>query len=131
MPIKMKNLPVTERPYEKLEQYGEKNLTNAELLAIIIKSGTREETSVQLAQKILLLNENRDKNNLNFLRDITIEELISQDFKINANSIEEAISIAKEKYNGGKFVLAPGTLIAKQMQAKNEDSTEITEWTEF
>ena len=24
MPIKMKNLPVTERPYEKLEQYGEK-----------------------------------------------------------------------------------------------------------
>ena len=56
MPIKMKNLPVTERPYEKLEQYGEKNLTNAELLAIIIKSGTREETSVQLAQKILLLN---------------------------------------------------------------------------
>ena len=61
MPIKMKNLPVTERPYEKLEQYGEKNLTNAELLAIIIKSGTREETSVQLAQKILLLNENRDQ----------------------------------------------------------------------
>ena len=76
MPIKMKNLPVTERPYEKLEQYGEKNLTNAELLAIIIKSGTREETSVQLAQKILLLNENQDKNNLNFLREITIEELI-------------------------------------------------------
>ena len=75
MPIKMKNLPVTERPYEKLEQYGEKNLTNAELLAIIIKSGTREETSVQLAQKILLLNENQDRNNLNFLREITIEEL--------------------------------------------------------
>ena len=76
MPIKMKNLPITERPYEKLEQYGEKNLTNAELLAIIIKSGTREETSVQLAQKILLLNENQEKNNLNFLREITIEELI-------------------------------------------------------
>lgn len=75
MPIKMKNLPVTERPYEKLEQCGEKNLTNAELLAIIIKSGTREETSVQLAQKILLLNENQDRNNLNFLREITIEEL--------------------------------------------------------
>lgn len=76
MPIKMKNLPITERPYEKLEQYGEKNLTNAELLAIIIKSGTREETSVQLAQKVLLLNENQDKNNLNFLREITIEELM-------------------------------------------------------
>ena len=90
MPIKMKNLPVTERPYEKLEQYGEKNLTNAELLAIIIKSGTREETSVQLAQKILLLNENRDKNNLNFLRDITIEELI----KVKAIQIKATCELA-------------------------------------
>ena len=98
MPIKMKNLPVTERPYEKLEQYGEKNLTNAELLAIIIKSGTREETSVQLAQKILLLNENRDKNNLNFLRDITIEELRKkvEDLKIIAcnNSVCHFMTIS-------------------------------------
>lgn len=76
MPMKMKNLPVTERPYEKLEQYGEKILTNAELLAIIIKSGTREETSVQLAQRILTLNENTSKNSLQFLKEMTIEELI-------------------------------------------------------
>ena len=62
----IKKLPSTERPYEKAQMYGIENLSNSELLAIIIKSGTREETSVQLAQKILLLNENRDKNNLNF-----------------------------------------------------------------
>ena len=37
MPIKMKELPESERPYEKLEQYGSEKLTNAELLAIIIK----------------------------------------------------------------------------------------------
>ena len=43
MPIKMKQMPETERPYEKLEQYGEKALSNAELLAIIIKTGTKEE----------------------------------------------------------------------------------------
>ena len=42
MPVKMKELPETERPYEKLEQYGAKALTNAELLAIIIKTGTKE-----------------------------------------------------------------------------------------
>ena len=54
--LKIKELPETERPYEKLELYGEKNLSNAELLAIIIKSGTRNETSVQIAQKILNLN---------------------------------------------------------------------------
>ena len=56
MRLKMKELPILERPYEKLEQYGEKNLTNAELLAIIIKTGTREESSVTIAQKILKLN---------------------------------------------------------------------------
>ena len=49
----IKELPVLERPYEKLEMYGEKSLSNAELLAIILKSGTREETSVQLAQRVL------------------------------------------------------------------------------
>ncbi len=53
MPIKMKELPISERPYEKLERYGEHTLTNSELLAIIIKTGTREETAVTLAQKIL------------------------------------------------------------------------------
>lgn len=75
MPIKMKELPETERPYEKLEQDGEKNLTNAELLAIIIKTGTKEETAVGLAQKILKLN-NGEQDNLNFLRDLTLEEFM-------------------------------------------------------
>ncbi len=53
MTIKIKQLPENERPYEKLEIYGEKMLSNAELLAIIIKSGTKENTSVELANKIL------------------------------------------------------------------------------
>ena len=30
------------RPYEKLEMYGEKLLTTAELLAIVIKTGTKQ-----------------------------------------------------------------------------------------
>jgi DNA repair protein RadC len=72
----MKELPKTERPYEKLELYGEKALTNAELLAIIIKTGTKEETSIGLAQKILKLNEYEERDDLNFLREITIEEFM-------------------------------------------------------
>ena len=55
MSIKIKQLPETERPYEKLELYGEKVLSNAELLAIIIKSGIRNESSVTIAQRILNL----------------------------------------------------------------------------
>ena len=76
MPIKMKQMPETERPYEKLEQYGEKALSNAELLAIIIKTGTKEENSVGLAQQILSLNENETKEDLNFLRELTIQEFM-------------------------------------------------------
>ena len=75
MSLKMKELPELERPYEKLELYGEKNLSNAELLAIIIKTGTRTENSVQIAQKILSMN-NESIDELNFLRNVTIEELI-------------------------------------------------------
>lgn len=74
MSIKMKELPISERPYEKLEMYGANSLSNAELLAIIIKTGTKEESSVTIAQKILILNEDR-KNNLKFLQDISINEL--------------------------------------------------------
>ena len=73
--MKIKQLPETERPYEKLELYGEKNLSNAELLAIIIKTGTKEKTSIDIAQQVLKLNQNQDKGDLNFLRDKSIEEL--------------------------------------------------------
>ena len=76
MSLKMKELPEMERPYEKLEMYGEKTLSNAELLAIIIKSGTKEETSVQIAQRILNLNYDPQMGELNFLKNITIEELM-------------------------------------------------------
>ena len=74
MSIKIKQLPETERPYEKLELYGEKVLSNAELLAIIIKTGTKNETSVNIAQRVLNLNDNKEEG-LNFLRYLTIEEL--------------------------------------------------------
>ena len=73
--MNIKELPESERPYEKLELYGEKSLTNAELLAIIIKTGTKEQSSLDVARKILNLNDDYEKENLNFLRDISIEEL--------------------------------------------------------
>ena len=76
MSIKIKELPISERPYEKLELYGEKALSDAELLAIIIKTGTKEETSVELAKRILGLNENINQNSLNFLREKSIQEFM-------------------------------------------------------
>ena len=75
--LKIKELPEAERPYEKLELYGERNLSNAELLAIIIKSGTKEKTSVEMSNEILNLNKNHNKGDINFLRDISLKELMN------------------------------------------------------
>ena len=68
MPIKLNKLPISERPYEKLEMYGANCLSNSELLAIIIKTGTKESTSVELAKQILALNTSQNKKDLKFLR---------------------------------------------------------------
>ena len=76
MNIKMKELPVSERPYEKLKMYGAESLSNSELLAIIIKSGTKEYTALDLANQVLRLNENTNKEDLSFLQDISITEFM-------------------------------------------------------
>ena len=68
--MKIKDLPQTERPYEKLEIYGAENLSNAELLAIIIKTGTKEKSSISIAQEVLKLKEGTMYDNLRFLQDI-------------------------------------------------------------
>ena len=73
MSIKMKELPESEKPYEKMELYGAKKLSNTELLAIIIKTGTKNESALNLAQKVLSLNNGKD--NLKGLSDLTISEL--------------------------------------------------------
>lgn len=72
--MKIKEMPISERPYEKLEQYGAQSLSNAELLAIILKTGTKEKSSVSIAQEILKLNNHNE--NLRFLQDISIEEFM-------------------------------------------------------
>lgn len=51
--LTMKELPVTERPYEKCEKNGVESLSDAELLAIIIKSGTRGEKAMDVACALL------------------------------------------------------------------------------
>ena len=84
MPLKIKELPKSERPYEKLLMYGAKKLSNAELLAIIIKTGTKNETSVDIANRILLLSEK-----ISDLANISVETLQ----KINGIGKVKAIQI--------------------------------------
>jgi DNA repair protein RadC len=51
--LSVKDWSPDDRPREKLLSKGVNTLSNAELLAIILRSGTREETVVELSQRIL------------------------------------------------------------------------------
>ena len=69
--LTMKNLPVSEQPYEKAEAYGAEMLSDAELIAVIIRAGTQNMRSLDVAQNVLL---GKNKNLLN-LFDLSLEEL--------------------------------------------------------
>ena len=90
----IKKLPSTERPYEKAQMNGIENLSNSELLAIIIKTGTKEKTSVQLAQEILSI-ESKNKENIQFLQDISLEELTKIKGIVKAIQIKAVCEMAK------------------------------------
>lgn len=51
--MKIKDLPKIERPREKLEKYGPEKLSNSELLAILLGTGTKGVNVIELANKIL------------------------------------------------------------------------------
>ena len=97
MNIKMKELPVSERPYEKLELYGAERLTNSELLAIIIKSGTKENTALDLAKKVLSLNDSTNKEDISFLQEISIVDYmnIKGIGKVKAIQLQAVSELAK------------------------------------
>jgi len=53
----IKEWPVSERPREKLKSRGPESLSDAELLAVILRSGTRNRDAIALAQSLLVHHE--------------------------------------------------------------------------
>lgn len=70
--IRMKDVPREERPRERLVRHGESHLSNQEILAILIGSGTRTESVMDLSNRLLMHFEG-----LKLLSEATIEELTS------------------------------------------------------
>ena len=68
---KIKELPTTERPRERLKEVGVNNLTDKEILSIILKTGTKDKNVNELSLDIL------NKYKLFDLKNITINELTS------------------------------------------------------
>jgi DNA repair protein RadC len=67
----MKSLAEDDRPREKLSGLGRHSLSDAELIAILLGSGSRHETAVQLAQRVL----SENQNSLNSLAKLSVKDL--------------------------------------------------------
>lgn len=89
----IKDLPISERPREKLYNYGVSVLSNAELLSIIIRTGHKEDTAIDVAREILSI----DDKGIGYLADISLEELMQVKGigKCKAAQILAAIEIGK------------------------------------
>ena len=69
--LKIMDLPTYERPRERLMRYGADTLSNAELLAIILRTGTRKEDIVTLSNKII-----KESGGLNGLLNMNFDEFM-------------------------------------------------------
>ena len=67
--LRVKNMPRFQRPRERLLAFGPQKLSDQELLAILIGSGSREESALSLAQRVLQKNEGQ------FILDAEVGEL--------------------------------------------------------
>lgn len=68
--LSLRQIPEDERPRERLMQLGEQTLSDAELIAIALGSGSRTESAVQLAHRIL-----KESGSLNILAEMSASEL--------------------------------------------------------
>lgn len=82
----IKNMPRLERPYEKCLTFGPVVLSDAELLAVILKTGTKDKTSVDLAREIIGLNE--EYEGLAGIHHLSYEQLTSLKGVGNAKAVQ-------------------------------------------
>lgn len=66
----LRDVPQEERPRERMMNYGAEALSHAELLAILLRTGTKDESVVHLANRIM-----RQVGSIRQLVDLSIEEL--------------------------------------------------------
>jgi DNA repair protein RadC len=70
--IMIRDFPQSERPRERLITDGPESLSNQELLAIILRTGTKDESVLQLSNRLL-----KKFEGLRMLKDATVEEITS------------------------------------------------------
>ena len=85
----MKELPASQRPYEKCIREGEGALSDSELLAVILRSGTQGVNSLALANKVLSLTKDTAYPGLLGLMRLSLQDLM----KVNGIGKVKAVQL--------------------------------------
>lgn len=98
MSLKITDWAVEDRPREKMIRYGTSTLSDAELIGILISSGTKDKSAIDLGRELLAM----VNNNLNSLGKLSIADLT----KINGIGNARAVTIAAALELGRRRKLA-------------------------
>lgn len=93
--INFKNIPESDKPRERLYQYGSENLSDEELISIILKTGTKEMSVKEVSLKLL-----ESVGDIKRLKDIGINTLmgINGIGRVKAIEIKAAIELGRRIY---------------------------------
>lgn len=93
--INFKNIPESDKPRERLYQYGSENLSDEELISIILKTGTKGMSVKEVSLKLL-----ENVGDIKKLKDIGINTLmgINGIGKVKAIEIKAAIELGRRIY---------------------------------
>ena len=91
----IKDIPISERPRERLLKYGAESLSNEELLAILIRTGTKNKSAKEIALEII-----KSVVSVNNLKDVSMNELlkIAGVGKVKAIEILSMLEIGKRVF---------------------------------
>lgn len=99
--INFKNIPNSDKPRERLFNYGANNLSNEELISIILKTGSKKYSVKEVSLK--LLEEIKDITKLN---DIGISSLMKIDGigRVKAIELKAALELGRRVYYNNKNI---------------------------
>lgn len=129
----MKEATNIEMPYEKFQQFGVEYLTDSDLLAILLRTGTSQMNVQQLATYLLTYKNdkiNQPKGSLLRLHDLSYEELqqIKGIGKVKALQIKAVLELSKrmarEKYQTGIKITSPQILSQYFMEEFRHEKNE-------
>ena len=124
MNSKIKNIPISERPRERFKKYGKENLQTSELISIILSTGTKDKSVIELSNNVL-----NTINEISDLKNITLNKLKNIDGigEIKAIKLLSALELGKRVYyekNINKIKLNTSLKVFEYMKNSFDNNTQ-------